>query len=141
MPLGTPRRSPSGMPAVALHATVGAGRVSHAALSSRRFTAAPVASAPRARAVRARRVAMATAEGVPSFEFASANRIIFGRGEALKKVPAFAKSCGGTSALLVVGSSTARAQPFADALKALGLKTAFFTIGACRARRRQPGHS
>ena len=84
---------------------------------------------------------MATAEGVPSFEFASANRIIFGRGEALKKVPAFAKSCGGTSALLVVGSSTARAQPFADALKELGLKTAFFSIGACRARRRQPGHS
>ena len=93
------------------------------------------------RAVRARRVAMATAEGVPSFEFASANRIIFGRGEALKKVPAFAKSCGGTSALLVVGSSKARAQPFADALKELGLKTAFFSIGACRARPRQARHS
>ena len=121
---------------------MGASRVSHAALSSRRSTPLPAAvSAPRVRAVRARRVAMATAEGVPSFEFASANRIIFGRGEALLKVPAFAKSCGGTSALLVVGSSTARAQPFADALKKLGLKTAFFSIGACRARRRQPGHS
>ena len=121
---------------------MGASRVSHAALSSRRSAALPAAvSAPRVRTVRARRVAMATAEGVPSFEFASANRIIFGRGEALLKVPAFAKSCGGTSALLVVGSSTARAQPFADALKKLGLKTAFFSIGACRARRRQPGHS
>ena len=129
------------MHVAALHTGFGAGRVSHAALSSRRCTASPAAvAAPRLRTARARRVAMASAEGVPSFEFASANRIIFGRGEALKKVPAFAQSCGGTSALLVVGSSTARAQPFADALKQLGLKTAFFSIGACRARRPQPGH-
>ena len=84
---------------------------------------------------------MASADGVAPFEFASAGRIIFGRGEALKKVPAFAKSCGGTSALIVVGSSTARAQPFADALKELGLKATFFSIGACHARRRQPRHS
>ena len=84
---------------------------------------------------------MASAEPVAAFEFASAQRIVFGRGEALKKVPAAAKALGGTSALIVVGSSTARAQPFADALKELGLKSTFFSIGAWRARRRQPRHS
>lgn len=82
---------------------------------------------------------MASADGaVGLFEFASANRIIFGRGEALKKVPAAAKALGGTSALIVVGSSTARAQPFADALKELGLKSTFFSIGASGSRRGQP---
>ena len=78
------------------------------------------------------------AGGVGLFEFASANRIIFGRGEALKKVPSAAKALGGTSVLIVVGSSTARAQPFADALKALGLKSTFFSIGASGLRRGQP---
>ena len=75
-----------------------------------------------------------TPEPFQAFEFASAGRIVFGRGEALKRVPAAAKAMGGTVALIVVGSSTARAQPFADALAALGVKPVFFSIGARRAR-------
>ena len=79
-------------------------------------------------------MATAAAELAP-FEFASAGRIVFGRGEALKRVPAAAKAMGGTVALIVVGSSTARAQPFADALAALGVRPVFFSIGARRSAR------
>jgi len=118
-------------PVAALHQA--AARIAHSALSSRRCVAAAPAPAQRLRCARPRRAAIASAEAVAPFEFASANRIVFGRGEALKKVPAFAKSVGGTHALIVVGSSTTRAQPFADALTALGVKSSFFSIGAPRA--------
>ena len=66
---------------------------------------------------------------VPAFEFVSAGRIVFGRGEALRRVPKAAKELGATSVLIVVGSSPTRAQPFADALQALGIATCFFSIG------------
>jgi hypothetical protein len=111
-----------------------------APLSFRRAVSQQPAAAPTSRAAPsrvARRAAMATpvasAEALAPFEFASAGRIVFGRGEALKRVPAAAKAMGGTRALIVVGTSTARAQPFADALNALGVSCTFFSIGACRA--------
>lgn len=102
-------------------------------------------------------------------------RIVFGRGEALKRLPGAVKEFGvrrqhafssgnvsgaeihavcslritagcfhktmdclddallrdtqGTKALIVTGSSTTRAQPFADALRAAGYEVAFFSIG------------
>ena len=72
--------------------------------------------------------AMAT-EPLQPFEFASAGRIVFGRGKALQTVPQWAKEQNAKSALLVTGTNTQRAQPFADALKALGVRTTFFPVG------------
>ena len=63
------------------------------------------------------------------FEFASAGRIVFGRGKALEAVPLWVQEHGAKSALLVTGTTTHRAQPFADALHRLGVTTAFFTCG------------
>jgi hypothetical protein len=124
-----------------LAALPGALPVPHSALAARHAVARALApAAPRLvrasrRSAMAAHAAAAAFEPFAPFEFASAGRIVFGRGEALKRVPAAAKAMGGTVALIVVGSSTARAQPFADALNALGVKHAFFSIGAFLARR------
>lgn len=66
---------------------------------------------------------------VAPFEFASAGRIVFGRGKAMEAVPLWVQEHGAKSALLVTGTTTHRAQTFADALHRLGVRTAFFTCG------------
>jgi alcohol dehydrogenase class IV len=65
---------------------------------------------------------------VPPFEFCSAGRVVFGRGEALRRVPPFVAELGCISALLVTGSSSARAQPLAAALTAAGVSVTFFAL-------------
>jgi alcohol dehydrogenase class IV len=60
------------------------------------------------------------------FEFATANRIIFGAG-TVSQVPALAASLG-TRALVVVGRSVERAQPLLDGLAEAGVGAATFQV-------------
>lgn len=62
------------------------------------------------------------------FEFATATKIIFGRG-SLASVPALTASLG-THVLLVTGSSPKRAQPLQEALEAAALQVTVFRVGA-----------
>jgi len=57
---------------------------------------------------------------MPSFEFATANRIVFGVGALEQAAPAAATF--GSRALVVTGSNPARAQPLLDALRAAGVE-------------------
>lgn len=90
------------------------------------------ATAPRAahssRPAVARAAHPAMAAGVAPFEFASAGRIVFGRGEALRRVPPAVLELGCRSVLFVTGSSTGRAEPLAEALRAAGVAVSFFGL-------------
>jgi alcohol dehydrogenase class IV len=77
------------------------------------------------------------------FEFATANRIIFGAG-ALRQVPPLARDLG-ARAFVVVGTDATRAEPLLQALKAQKIEAAIFAVsgeptialvqeGAARAR-------
>jgi len=90
------------------------------------------ATAPRAvqssRPAVARAAHPAMAAGVAPFQFASAGRIVFGRGEALRRVPPAVLELGCRSVLFVTGSSTGRAEPLAEALRAAGVAVSFFGL-------------
>jgi alcohol dehydrogenase class IV len=62
------------------------------------------------------------------FEFASATRIVFGRGAAFTAIKDIRKL--GSRALLVTGRDVRRAAPFADALISTGMSVEFFPQGA-----------
>ena len=63
---------------------------------------------------------------MPSFEFATATRILFGEG-TLRQVPAAAASFG-RRALIVTGASTDRAQPLRQALEAANVSAVLFSV-------------
>ena len=63
---------------------------------------------------------------MPSFEFATAARILFGEG-TLRQVPAAAASLG-RRALLVTGASPDRAQPLRQALDAANVSSVLFSV-------------
>jgi alcohol dehydrogenase class IV len=63
---------------------------------------------------------------MPSFEFATAARILFGEG-TLRQVPAAAASLG-RRALLVTGASPDRAQPLRQALEAANVSSVPFSV-------------
>ncbi len=63
---------------------------------------------------------------MPSFEFATAARILFGEG-TLRQVPAAAASLG-RRALLVTGASPDRAQPLRHALDAANVSSVLFSV-------------
>ena len=63
---------------------------------------------------------------MPSFEFATAARVLFGEG-TLRQVPAAAASMG-RRALLVTGASPDRAAPLQKALEAAGVSTVPFSV-------------
>src|SRR5260370_6371002 len=63
---------------------------------------------------------------MPSFEFATAARILFGEG-TLRQVPAAAAALG-RRALLVTGASPDRAAPLQKALEAAHVSTVTFSV-------------
>ena len=63
---------------------------------------------------------------MPSFEFATAARILFGEG-SVRQVPAAAASLG-RRALLVTGASPHRAQPLRQALDAVNISSVLFSV-------------
>ena len=63
---------------------------------------------------------------MPSFEFATARRIVFGEG-TVSQVPAAAASMG-RRALLVTGSSPERAAPLVKALEAAKISVVKFSV-------------
>lgn len=62
---------------------------------------------------------------VPSFEFASAGRIVFGRG-CSDRVPGLCKELGATRVLVVTGATPTRASPLLAALRSAGLHADVF---------------
>ncbi len=60
------------------------------------------------------------------FEFATASRIIFGRG-VVNEVPPLAAGMGGR-ALVVIGRNAERSEPFLDSLRKTGVKTFAFSV-------------
>ena len=63
---------------------------------------------------------------MPTFEFATAARILFGEG-TLSQVPAAAASLG-RRALLVTGAAPDRAAPLRQALQSAGVATVPFSV-------------
>lgn len=64
---------------------------------------------------------------VPSFEFATAGKIIFGRGTLAQLAPAAASL--GKHALVITGRKTERAKPVFDLLAGAGIAVEFFSVG------------
>ncbi|MFP2906099.1 iron-containing alcohol dehydrogenase, partial [Pyxidicoccus sp. 3LFB2] len=64
---------------------------------------------------------------VPSFEFATATRIVFGPGR-LSEAPEAVRGLGGSRVLLVTGKDPARARPLHEALERLGLPVRVFPV-------------
>ncbi len=64
---------------------------------------------------------------VPSFEFATATRIVFGPGR-LAEAPEAVRGLGGSRVLLVTGKDPARAKSLRDALERLGLPVRIFPV-------------
>ncbi|RKH11839.1 iron-containing alcohol dehydrogenase [Corallococcus sp. CA047B] len=62
-----------------------------------------------------------------SFEFATANRVLFGPGR-LAEVPDLVRGLGGQKVLLVTGVNPARAEPVRAALERLGIPSASFRV-------------
>ena len=62
------------------------------------------------------------------FEFASAGKIVFGRG-TVSRVPSLVAELGGTRVLVVVGQSPSRAAPLVAALRSAGLEATVFCCG------------
>ncbi|MCY1041294.1 iron-containing alcohol dehydrogenase [Corallococcus sp. bb12-1] len=62
-----------------------------------------------------------------SFEFATANRVLFGPGR-LAEVPDLVRALGGQKVLLVTGTNPARAEPVRAALERLGITSASFRV-------------
>ncbi len=60
------------------------------------------------------------------FEFATASRIIFGRG-VVREAPLLAARMGGR-ALVIVGRNAERSEPFLDSLREAGVKTFAFSV-------------
>lgn len=63
----------------------------------------------------------------PSFEFATATRIVFGAGK-LAEVPAAVRGLGGTRALVVTGRSAERAAPLVASLAQQGVSSVRFSV-------------
>ncbi|RKH13099.1 iron-containing alcohol dehydrogenase [Corallococcus sp. CA053C] len=62
-----------------------------------------------------------------SFEFATANRVLFGPGR-LAEVPDLVRALGGHKVLLVTGTNPARAEPLRAGLERLGIPSASFRV-------------
>ncbi|RKH31314.1 iron-containing alcohol dehydrogenase [Corallococcus praedator] len=62
-----------------------------------------------------------------SFEFATANRVLFGPGR-IAEVPDLVRGLGGQKVLLVTGVNPARAEPVRAALERLGIPSASFRV-------------
>ncbi|MCY1031595.1 iron-containing alcohol dehydrogenase [Corallococcus sp. BB11-1] len=62
-----------------------------------------------------------------TFEFATANRVLFGPGR-VTEVPDLVRALGGQKVLLVTGTSPARAEPVRAALERLGITSASFRV-------------
>lgn len=70
---------------------------------------------------------MSNVEPLPSFEFASAARVVFGAG-SLARLPSLVTGLGASSVLVVTGRSTARAEPSLAALRSAGLAVDTFSV-------------
>lgn len=64
---------------------------------------------------------------VPSFEFATATRIVFGPGR-VSEAPEALRALGASRVLLVTGKDPSRARPLHDALEQLGLPVRIFPV-------------